>query len=431
MVESSNWFQTALVYASLAAFGMPYVELIIVTIGELWFHAAFRTDEKKYKKLIIQITTLGKEQERVIEIIARIHSYDLPMDYQIWVVLEPGFPTDYDGADCVYVVPEDFSCLARAKARALEYSHRIREENGISFDATLKLLFLDDDVEPTREYVMAGFAGDYDICQGITAPRISYGNHGFKHFLLSHMDDMRLLTCLVWCSFAQGVLKRPVYAHGEGLFMTARAERIVTWNYKIFASEDLVVGQNAANLGLCWGWFHEYVELTSPWTRSDYIKQRRRWLWGNLHALGHQGILPIWGRVFVAGRHILGPTTAVLSVAGIGAIATHTLHPTGFLLMYCQGALVTWLLAFFVAGWVNAGRRDPLVKRSPAHFFVNRLWQSLAAMVLAALLITPTWTIASLIVCLFKGNPRGFETIAKTAKSSSAARATQTLARDA
>jgi Glycosyl transferase family group 2 len=427
MIESSNWLQAVLLYAILAAFGMPYVELAIVSIGELWFHAAFRTDESKYENLVIQITTLGKEQERVNEIISRIQSYNLPMHYQIWVVLEPGFPTQYDGADCIYVVPEDFSCLAAAKARALEYSRRIREENGMSFDRTLKLLFLDDDVEPTRKYVMTGFIGDYDICQGVTAPRISYGNHGFGHFLLSHMDDMRLLTCLVWCSFAQGVLKRPVYAHGEGLFMTARTERIVTWNYKIFASEDLVVGQNAANLGLRWGWFHEYVELTSPWTRSDYIKQRRRWLWGNIHALSHQGILPVWGRLFVAARHILGPTTAVLSVAGIGAIATHALRPTGFLLVYCQGGLVTWLVAFFIAGWVNSGRRDPLVARSPAHFFLNRLWQSLAAMALAAFLITPAWTIASLIVCLFKGNPRGFETIAKTAKTSSAARATQTL----
>jgi Glycosyl transferase family group 2 len=424
MTESSNWLQAVLLYAILGAFGMPYVELAIVSIGEFWFHAAFRTDESKYENLVIQITTLGKEQERVVEIISRIHSYELPMHYQIWVVLEPGFPTRYDGADCVYVVPEDFSCLAVAKARALEYSRQIREENGMSLDPTLKLLFLDDDVEPTREYVMTGFIGDYDICQGVTAPRVLYGNHGIRHFLLSHMDDMRLLTCLVWCSFAQGVLKRPVYAHGEGLFMTARAERIVTWDYQIFASEDLVVGQNAASLSLRWGWFHEYVELTSPWTRSDYIKQRRRWLWGNIHALSHQGILPVWGRLFVAARHILGPATAVLSVAGIGAITTHALRPTGFLLVYCEGALVTWLVAFFIAGWINSGRRDPLVVRSPAHFFLNRLWQSFAAMVLAALLITPAWTIASLIVCLFKGNPRSFETIAKTAKSSGPARAT-------
>ncbi|CAM2955326.1 glycosyltransferase family 2 protein [Skermania piniformis] len=421
MSDSASLIRTAFGCAVLAAFFMPYLEAFLVTVGEWWYHTSFRTAHGKYTRLVVQITTVGRERDRVVEIISRIRAYRLPIDYQIWVVLEPGHTRDYPGADFVFVVPEEFACSAVAKARAQEYSRLMRERCGMSYDPGLKLLFLDDDVEPTREYIMLGFAADYDVCQGVTAPRIHYGRRGVKHFLLSHMDDMRFLACLVWCSFTQGVLRRPVYAHGEGLFMTARAERTVTWNYPIYASEDLVVGQNAAALGLSWGWFHEYIELTSPWTWTDYLTQRRRWLWGNIHAVTHRGILPGWGRVFVVARYLLGAFTFAFSLLGLFAILMGWLHLDGVLFVYCWGALVAWIFSFAVTGWVSSGRRPPSEAGSPASVLAERLFQSMAAVVLAVTLITPAWTVLALLLGLIKGNPRGFQTIAKTEQTARAA----------
>src|SRR5579859_3222845 len=268
----------------LAAFLRPAVEALMVAIGVWHFHTNFQRNGSKFNKLVIQITTIGKEQERVIELIREIRSMSLTMPYQIWVVLEPGFDQNYPGASRVIVVPPTFTALSRCKARALEYSRLLRKQEGLD-QKDVKILFLDDDTTPTQKYIETAFEGDYDVCQGVTAPRIQYGSLPLRHFFLSHMDDMRFACCFIYCSFFQGVVKRPLYVHGEGLCATGYAETIVGWGYPIFASEDLVFGQNAADKGLSWGWFHEYIQLTSPWTWMDYLKQRRRWFWGNMHAV--------------------------------------------------------------------------------------------------------------------------------------------------
>lgn len=403
-----------LAWLYLLAFLRPLTEAVMAIAGEWCFHARFRSSGH-YQRLIIQITTVGRERERVCEIIDRLRSYCLPMSHEIWVVMEPGHRSDYPAADRVIVVPPGFTCRSSHKARAQEYARRVRQREGLDRDPVLKILFLDDDVEPTRQYVLTGFAGDYDICQGITAPRVHYGSHGIKHWLLSHMDDMRFLACFVWCGFTQGVVKRPVYAHGEGLFMTACAERITTWDYPIFASEDLVVGQNAAQLGLRWGWFHEYIELTSPWGWGDYLKQRRRWLWGNIHAITHAGVLPTWGRFLVAGKYLLGITTFSLSLAGTALLLFGVTRFTPMAYVFCWGSFASWAIAFGASGWVNAGRRVPEDTRSPTAFILNRVWQAFSAVLLAVTLVTPIWTALALLISLFQGNPGGFEVIRKTA----------------
>jgi Glycosyl transferase family group 2 len=414
MSQGMAAFTGDLAWLYLLAFLRPLAEAIMVMAGEWCFHARFRTSAS-YQRLIVQITTVGREHARVCEIIDRIRSYRLPMDHEVWVTMEPGHRTDYPAADRVIVVPEGFTCRASHKARAQEYARRVRQQLGLDRDPALKILFLDDDVEPTRQYVLTGFAGDYDVCQGITSPRVHYGGQGFKHWLLSHMDDMRFLACFVWCGFTQGVVKRPVYAHGEGLFMTAHAERITTWDYPVFASEDLVVGQNAAQLGLRWGWFHEYVELTSPWSWGDFVKQRRRWLWGNIHAISHAGVLPTWGRVLVAGKYLLGIATFGLSFAGIVLLLIGVTRFTPMAYVFCWGAFVSWVIAFGVSGWVNGGRRVPEDDRSRVAFILNRMWQAFSAVLLAVTLVTPMWTALAMLIALLRGNPRGFEVIRKTA----------------
>ena len=52
------------------------------------------------------------------------------------------------------------------------------------------------------------------------------------------------------------------------MVITGAAETKVTWNWHAVASEDLIFGQRAAQAGLRWGWFHEYAEVTSPWTSA-------------------------------------------------------------------------------------------------------------------------------------------------------------------
>ena len=173
----------------------------------------------------------------------------MSMDYQIWVVIEPGNSPDYPNADRVIVVPKEFVAVSQYKCRALEYTRTMRAKLGYGGHDT-KITFLDDDTSPTWEYLETAYAGDYDICQGLTAPRVEYGSGPFTHFLLSHIDDLRFHNCMTYCSSFQGIFNAPLFVHGEGMTITGSTEQQIGWNFRIFASEDLTFGCNAAYQGL-------------------------------------------------------------------------------------------------------------------------------------------------------------------------------------
>ncbi|MGH2933968.1 MAG: glycosyltransferase family 2 protein [Gaiellaceae bacterium] len=402
---------SALRWFLLASFLRPLVEMYVLVVGHWWVRTHFRRDRSKFDVLIVQITTVGTEEERVNEIIAEIRSYPLTMPHEIWVVNEPGHDDEYPDADLVITVPREFTARSRYKARALEYSRRVRQKFEYNGPET-KIVFLDDDTSPTRDYLETAFEADYDICQGTTAPRIKYGAMPLSHFLLSHIDDLRFHNCMTYCSTWQGMLNAPLFVHGEGLTVTGYAEEITTWDYPVFASEDLTFGCNAAAKGLSWGYFHEYIELTSPWTWRAYFKQRRRWMWGNIHAIFHRDVLPLGAGVRIGLRYALSLYTFFGSAAAVGLVLSGSveLAPWWYALFWCS--LAVWLGNYAAGGWVNAGRREPGTRF--VAFWTNRLWQTLAATVLAPL--TATWTMVALVSTIAMGNPRSFEVIAKTAK---------------
>jgi hypothetical protein len=397
----------------LLAYFRPLFEMVLLLLGEWWFHTRFQEDRSKFSRYVIQITSVGKELERVNEIVNEIRSYPLSMDYEIWVVIEPGFSTAYPNADRVIVVPREFVAVSQYKCRALEYTREVRAELGWTGYDT-KITFLDDDTSPTWEFLETAYAGDYDICQGLTAPRVAYGSGPFSHFLLSHIDDLRFHNCLTYCSTFQGIFGAPLFCHGEGMTITGRTEQAIGWNFRIFASEDLTFGCNAAYQGFRWGWFHEYIELTSPWTWGAYFKQRRRWMWGNIHAVVNRDVLPLRPAIRIAIRYGLSLFTFVGS--GVALILTLTGHihipQVWFSLFYCS--LAIWLLNFALAGWVNAGRRQ--ADQTSFDYWSNRIIQTIAAVVLCP--FSASFTVIALITTLYMGNPKSFEVIGKTAKTS-------------
>ena len=384
---------------------VPLAELMLLAAGQLNYRLRFRSDPGKFRFLIIQVTTTGREQDRVNEIIAQIHAYRLRMPYQVWVVTEPGQGDTYPQADRVIVVPAGFTARGERKARALEYSRQLRGTQGLD-RPDVKILFTDDDVLPTKGYINTAFAADYDVCEGITSPRTEYATRPFGHMITSHVDDVRVRQCLIYCSVFQGLLGKPLYIHGEGLTVTGECERIVTWDYPVFASEDLTFGQNAAKMGLRWGWFHEHVEITSPWTLRDYFIQRERWLWGNIHAIAHRDALPGTRALAVALNYIADAAIFLMSTTGIILQLTGQLSPSSAAYDASKLALLTWLAVFFWTGWIGAdgsqaGRNDD-----------SRLLNALMAVVLSPL--SCLITTAGLIFPLITGNPRTFKVIPKT-----------------
>jgi hypothetical protein len=305
----------------------------------------------------------------------------------------------------VLVVPPGFEAKSRKKARALEYSRRVRHELGLERD-DVKILFNDDDVTLTEAYINRAFAADYDVCEGVVTPRTSYAAWPPGHFLVSHADDVRTHSCLVYCSVFQGILRRPLHVHGEGLVVTGAAEGLVTWDWPVTASEDLVFGQRAAGAGLEWGWFHEYAEVTSPWGLRDYLTQRRRWLWGDIHAITHRAVISFPSAVLVASKYVIGVTALLCSAAGWYLRLTGKLPATAGIFDYAKLSVLSWVAVFFACGWIGAssaqeGRGDD-----------SRLLAGVVAVVMVP--VSLLLTLAAVLVPLAQGDPRTFTVIRKT-----------------
>jgi len=392
--------------AIYAVWMLPLAELTLLALGQLHFRRRFKVAPAgKFTELIIQITTAGREQARVSQIVSQIRDYRLTMSYQIWVVTEPGQDADYPLADLVLVVPASFTARSERKARALEYSRRARQSRGLS-RPDVKILYNDDDVTLTRAYIETAFRADYDICQGIVAPRTEYAGGPIGHFLASHADDIRTHACLVYCSVFQGILGRPLHVHGEGLAVTGDTERRITWDWPAFASEDLVFGQRAAEAGLKWGWFHEYAEATPPWSLRDFITQRGRWLWGDIHGITHREVLSRRAALLTLLKYVVGATALPLSVSGLYLRAAGRIPGDTPVFTVAKLSVLAWVAVFFACGWAGSGSRA-FSKTNDSRL----LSATVAVLVLPLSLLL---TCAGVFIPLVQGNPRTFKVISKT-----------------
>lgn len=396
----------------LGFFLTPVAECAMALIGSAHATFLYAQSPGEHTNLIIQITTVGKEPQLVQRTIDKLHSYGLTMPYQIWVVIEPGMFTDYVGADEVFVVPADFVCKPVDKARALEYSRRIRRDRGLN-TAQVKILLVDDDTLPSRRYVDLAFNGHYDICQGVTVANRWYAMGGWKHVLLSHLDDIRTRNCLVYCSCTQGIAQFPLYVHGEGLCITGLTEDIVTWDRPIVASDDLVFGTNAAHLGLSWGYFQAPIQLVSPWSFREALNQRWRWTWGNIDAILSRDIMPAAAATVKAVKYLLGFVSVPLSTLGAVLLFTGVVDAPPVAHNIFHISLAFWFFSYGFAGWVNAGG-EPNRELRPTPF---RFWTFRATQALVATLLTPITAMVPIVVIsysLVRGRPNRFVMIKKS-----------------
>ena len=391
-------------YFAYGAWLMPLLELALLTAGQAWFRWGYReAPPGQFTEMIIQVTTAGREPVRVGEILKEIRDCAPSMEYQVWVVTEPGTPDDYPLADRVLVVPASFTALSRGKARALEYSRQVRHAEGLD-RADVKVLFNDDDVTLTQGYIERAFRADYDICEGVVTPRVSYAVRPLSHFVASHADDIRTHACLVYCSVFQGLLGRPLHVHGEGMTVTGSAERRITWDIPLTASEDLAFGQRAAaDKELSWGWFREYAEITSPWSLRDFLTQRRRWLWGDLHAIRHRDVMPASAAVAVSLKYVAGLAGLVCSVAGLYLRVTGRVPASAPILSWAKLSVLAWIGVIFACGWIGAGH---------AREHDSRLLAGIMAVVFMPVSVLVTF--AAVVIPFAQGDPRSFQVISKT-----------------
>jgi len=246
-------------------------------------------------RIIFQITTrhcpliVQETVNRVIEV-ARETGY---ANYRIDVV------TDREAVvrrANMIVVPQAYQTKNRAKFKsrslhfAVEY-RRLRQDN--TKDAWI--LHLDEESFITNQTLISilKYLGGPEPALVSEGP-IIYPNKMFDLGITRYSESLRPYTCYSCVSQMTGSV--PTNMHGSNLLVRADVEDSVGWDFSgIGASEDQRFGHEVwRKMGSVFGWHGGLLEEQPPFTVSDLINQRRRWLIGNLEN-ARVGKLP-WGK---------------------------------------------------------------------------------------------------------------------------------------
>jgi beta-1,4-mannosyltransferase len=247
------------------------------------------------KKVIFQITTIGnmkivQDSIHNINQICKEVGYD---NYIINVVSEVN--ETFEGA-ITLTVPKNYSTVNKAqyKARALHYAIEHRETNGEN-TADIWVYHLDDESMITKQGLLSILDHIDNNREPIAEGLITYPNKiNFGSKFVKYLDAVRPTFCYTCCAMLKSKGK-PDWLHGSNLLIRADIEKSVGWDFPNTCAEDSLFGYVAyKKYGGIFGWHGGVLEEQSPFTFSDFIKQRQRWIKGNIENLGRLGM---WEKV--------------------------------------------------------------------------------------------------------------------------------------
>lgn len=196
------------------------------------------------------------------------------------------------------VVPNDYRTKTGAlyKSRALQFALE-PSVNQLSPDDFI--VHLDEETLLTENSVtgILNFvhSNEYDIGQGL----ITYANETIVNHLTTLADSMRVGVDLGCLRFCLKKFHRPPFLF-KGSFVVCRAscEIEVTFDNGRAGSiaEDTYFAMLAMSKSKRFGWIEGEMWEKSPFTLSDFVKQRKRWLQGILLVV-HDNRLPFRVRI--------------------------------------------------------------------------------------------------------------------------------------
>ncbi|WP_266077113.1 glycosyltransferase family 2 protein [Haladaptatus caseinilyticus] len=232
------------------------------------------------------------------------------------------------GAD-VHVVPSDFSCNARYKARAVEWARR-----HVPCEKEY-VLYLDEDT------IATGLEGipDADIVQ--------YSEHPVR------TDSYLAYLCEI---FRQGFqieqrafskLSIPLYAWGGGLAVRKELEDEITWNFESMIEDTRFtwIAIHYRDASFCLAKSHLYNQ--APPSVGNMIRQRRRWASGTREQLS---LLPNRYRILFVARNASWGASPLIPLLLLNSLFFQGITPTSFI--YRFGSIV---LSSFLAVWSLLG----------------------------------------------------------------------------
>lgn len=219
----------------------------------------------------------------------------------VYVVAEE--PIDVSGAT-VHIIPEEFSCTASYKGRALEWARRTvpceREY----------VLYLDEDT------LVNNFTGlpDADIVQFTELPL-------YTGSLLSYLCEV----FRIGYQYEQRIFNRlrfPLYVWGGGLAIRHSLEQEITWDRPSITEDTAFVWVAVTSVGASFEIVDALFRNQAPPTLIELLKQRRRWMSGTRE---DATILPTTYRLLIQTRAVVwGFAPIIVTLAGGTAISPDT-----------------------------------------------------------------------------------------------------------
>jgi beta-1,4-mannosyltransferase len=194
-------------------------------------------------------------------------------NYEIKVVVD-AIDTGIPNVETILVPPE-FTCLSRYKARALHYALRYLPD-----DKNVWILHLDEDAKVTPQCVSRVVdyieKGGNPVANGPTVFPFDGNIFTFyaeaqRHWTFYWLIDQEKSSTVHWLN-------------GSNLLIRSDVEHAVGWNFvNCFISEDARFGYEATKkLGPVFGWHGGLTIETPPASVAGVIKQRKRWFYGSI-----------------------------------------------------------------------------------------------------------------------------------------------------
>jgi len=390
-------------YVITAIWLSPFLYLGIFFLGK-FYNYRHKNSLKKHKeqsgrkidKVIFQIPTIGNFN-LVNKILETVKNYNLPTPLETWAVIEEGdvHKADYV-CDRVIVVPAGFECEDLYKARALEYARQLRQKMVASGELPSNYVLLqgDDDSVPTPEFIKESLAVNADVCIGSLTPES-------KSVWTTILEYERCVTCGIFCNFFTNI-EKPLWAHGEATCLTSEVDKNVSYDIstfthnnhgKLISSEDIFYIHKASVMGYSVFNSEKHIAISSPLTFADTIRQRRRWVWGDLRILS-QKMLPLNNRLRLSIIGFSGMWLYSFAMLGLPLNFFGFVSVPAVLVPFCYLSLAVWL-------------------GSRAYLIGEHLGWKHALLGALTSYITVTLSFATLVIGFLKGDPKKFEVIKK------------------
>ncbi|MEM0379859.1 MAG: glycosyltransferase family 2 protein [Desulfurococcaceae archaeon] len=258
-----------------------------------------RTQSRDYK-VIFQITTRGFNKESILKSVKSVLYWATKYlkDFEIWIVTEDDVDKDFfenlrniNGEYCdlikIIYVPREYRTKnnTKYKARALNYALEVRRKLGFISDKIW--IYLMDEESIVGEDTIVGIIDFIEnssndgklVGQGI----IVYSNYWGVNKIISVEDFLRTGDDISKSGFHIFSGRVLWGTHGSHLLYRSDLEDRIGWDYGEIRAEDMVFGLLVVkHYGDVLGWLKGKLYEQSPFSIRDFLKQRRRWLWGIL-----------------------------------------------------------------------------------------------------------------------------------------------------